>query len=161
MGDPLDESNYLGPVFNLNSAMQIEESLNLALEKGANLLCGGKRIDAMIEPTVFEVTEDSKEVFREEIFGPVIPLFKFSDEYKLLDEVNSTAYGLQCGVFTESISRAKRVFKKINVGTVILNDGSAFRADHFPFGGVKASGFGREGIKYAMEEMSVLKTLVW
>ncbi len=161
IGDPLNEESFIGPVVNLDSAKDIEKSILNAKDLGANLLHGGSRDNAIIEPTVFEVNDETYKAFKEEIFGPIIPLMKFKDEKKLIEKINDTAYGLQCGIFTESLSRAKRLFKEIDVGTLIINDGSAFRADHFPFGGVKSSGIGREGIKYAMEEMSVIKTLVF
>ena len=96
----------------------------------------------------------------EETFGPVIPLFAFEDIDEIIPLINNSAYGLQAGVFTDNLSIIKYLYNELEVGTLAVNDGPGFRTEHFPFGGVKESGVGREGIKYAIREMSYLKTLV-
>ena len=161
MGDPELDSTDVGPLVSVEAAKKVEDQLELIKKEGGVITRGGKREGAIIHPTIVEELPDNAEVLAQEIFGPVVILKMFKTTSQLISEVNSSPYGLQCGVFTESLADAKKLFSSIDVGSLVLNDGPGFRADHFPFGGVKLSGVGREGARYALEEMSVTKTLVW
>ncbi len=160
IGNPLDEVNYMGPVVNLQSAKIIEERIQAAVIEGASLLFGGLRENAIIYPTVIENVNPKSALVLDETFGPVVPLFKFKNLNEMIEIANSTEFGLQAGVFTQNLKVIKELYEKIEVGALIVNDGPGFRAEHFPFGGVKTSGLGREGVKYAIEELSIIKTLV-
>ena len=160
VGDPLDKEVFLGPVVTEESAKIIEKRILEAIETGARLLSGGKRMGAIIEPTIIEEANNEMSLIKDETFGPVAPLFKFNDVDDLIFQINSSAFGLQCGVFTNDIKVAKKLFAKVDVGAVIINEGPGYRADHFPFGGSKSSGIGREGAKYALLEFSQPKTLI-
>ena len=160
IGNPLEEETFIGPVVNEDSAKNIEKRIQAAISEGAKLLIGGKREGAIIFPTVLENINLKSELVADETFGPVIPLIPFSDVDSLIQMINSTSFGLQAGVFTYDMRVIQTLFSELEVGSLIVNDGPGFRADHFPFGGVKDSGMGREGVKYAMDEMMTLKTLV-
>jgi acyl-CoA reductase-like NAD-dependent aldehyde dehydrogenase len=159
-GDPEDESTFVGPVIDSRAAGEIERRLEDALERGGRLAAGGGRDGNLIQPTVIEHVPDDCDLVAEETFGPVLPLRRFSDLDEVVALVNASPYGLQAGVFTRDLAVARRLFEELEVGTLAVNDGPGFRAEHFPFGGVKGSGIGREGIRYAIREMSFLKTLV-
>ena len=116
--------------------------------------------DAMISPTILENVSKKSERISDETVGPVMPLIQFADTDELITEINSTAFGLQVGIYTQSIELAKKFFHEVEVGAVIMNQGPGFRQEHLPFGGVKDSGLGREGIRYGIEEMTYLKTLI-
>ena len=161
IGDPELEATDVGPLVSVDAAKKVEEQLEQIKKEGGTISKGGKRENAIIHPTIVENLPDNAEVLAQEIFGPVVILKMFKTTSELVAEVNRSPYGLQCGVFTESLADAKKLFSSIDVGSLVLNDGPGFRADHFPFGGVKLSGVGREGARYALEEMSVTKTLVW
>ncbi len=159
VGDPQEIDTYIGPLVSLEAAKNVEKQVQrITSSPSTKVHLEFKRENAFIYPTIIEI-EDEKLV-QDEIFGPIITIIKFEYESKLIEQINSTKYGLQCGVFTQSIERSKKMFQMINVGSVIINDGPAFRMDHFPFGGVKSSGIGREGLKYAMDELSSIKSLV-
>ena len=114
-----------------------------------------------VEPTIFTDVDNTMRIAREEVFGPVVVLAPFKDFAQALEMANDTAYGLQAGVFTKDLAHAWQAFETLEVGGVIINDSPTFRVDHMPYGGVKASGFGREGLRYAIEEMSELKLLTF
>ena len=160
VGDPLSDDSFLGPVVHEKAAMEIEKRILDAKKLGARIIFGGDRSGAVISPTIIENTTEEMELIKEETFGPVVPLFSFSSTNELIDKINNSTFGLQCGVFTQDISLAKELFEKIDVGAIILNEGPGYRADHFPFGGNKMSGIGREGAKYALMEFSQPKTLI-
>jgi acyl-CoA reductase-like NAD-dependent aldehyde dehydrogenase len=160
VGDPTKAETFIGPLVNKAAADKVEKRIAGALASGAALLAGGKRVGNIIEPTILENVLSSDELISEETFGPVIPLIKFSDIDQMIETVNSTAYGLQSGVFSNDLTLIKKLYEQLDVGALAVNDGPGFRAEHFPFGGVKKSGLGREGIKYAIQEMSTLKTLI-
>lgn len=161
VGDPMAEETFVGPVVNSRAADQIEQRIRDAVEAGATLLVGGRREGNLVWPTVLENVPDEAELCADETFGPVIPLFRFSTEEELVRRVNQTPFGLQAGLFTQNLDRVKRLFELLDVGALAINDGPGFRAEHFPFGGVKQSGQGREGVRYCIEELTFLKTLVW
>lgn len=159
-GDPTDPETFVGPVISAAAADLVEHRLEDAVRRGGRVLLGGGRKGNVIEATVIEDVPDDCDLVREETFGPVLPLRRFDSFDELTTLVNDSPYGLQAGVFTRDLELARRCFDDFEVGTVAINDGPGFRAEHFPFGGVKASGIGREGMSYAMREMSYLKTLV-
>lgn len=160
IGDPTEDDTFVGPVIHAAAADEIEARIADAVEGGATVALGGRREGNIIHPTILENTSDTCELMVEETFGPVMPLRRFSDLDEIIPLINNSPFGLQAGVFTQNLAVARRLFEELEVGTVAVNDGPGFRAEHFPFGGVKASGVGREGVKYAIREMSLLKTLV-
>jgi len=161
IGDPAKETNFMGPLISCKAADHVMDSLAKAKEEGAVILTGGKREGNVVFPTVLENISDNSFIHSHEIFGPVIPLIRFSDLDNLIQNINKSPYGLQAGLFTNDMDLVKKLFEEIDTGTLAVNDGPSFRAEHFPFGGVKQSGTGREGISYAIREMSILKTLVF
>ncbi|MCX7973145.1 MAG: aldehyde dehydrogenase family protein [Candidatus Aminicenantes bacterium] len=160
VGDPLDESTDVGPMINEGAARQIEEWVLEAAEKGARILCGGRRQGAIFEPTILENVKPEWRISWLEAFAPIVVVYAYDDFDKVLDEVNYSIYGLQAGIFTRDLNKAWRAFEALEVGGVIINDIPTYRIDHMPYGGVKESGTGREGIRYAIEEMTELKLLV-
>ena len=161
-GDPLDETTDVGPLIRESDAARIEEWIGEAVRAGAKLLCGGKRImdGRGIEPAVLTGTSASQRVNCEEIFGPVVTVEPYEAFDETLRRVNDSRYGLQVGIFTHSGKYIERAFDALEVGGVIVNDVPTYRSDQMPYGGVKDSGLGREGVKYAMEEMMEMKVLV-
>jgi acyl-CoA reductase-like NAD-dependent aldehyde dehydrogenase len=160
VGDPLDPSVDVGPVIDRGAAERIEQWVNEAVEAGARLLTGGRREGQVYWPTVLtDVTPDMK-VCREEVFGPVITVLPYQTFEEALAAVNDSPYGLQAGVFTSSLDRAMLAHREIEVGGIIVNDVSAFRADQMPYGGSKESGYGREGLRFAMDEMTEPRIMV-
>jgi glyceraldehyde-3-phosphate dehydrogenase (NADP+) len=159
MGDPLDEGADIGPMINLEAARQTEEWIEEAIGMGARVVCGGKREGSLFEPTILENVLPDLRISWLEAFAPVIVVYPYSDFSKALEAVNYSIYGLQAGVFTNDLKKAFEAYETLEVGGVIINDIPTFRIDHMPYGGVKQSGFGREGIRYAIEEMTELKLL--
>lgn len=159
-GDPTSEDSFVGPVIDDRAATEIKRRIDDAVAAGATLAAGGGRTGNIIEPTILENAPDDCDIVVRETFGPVLPLRSFTRLEEVIELVNASPYGLQAGIFTRDISVARQLFEQLEVGTLALNDGPGFRAEHFPFGGVKGSGIGREGIRYAIREMSFIKTLV-
>lgn len=158
-GDPAREETVVGPFIDAAAAARVRAWVTEALEGGAQMLIGGLGEGNLMPPTILtDITRDMK-VWREEIFGPVATLTPFGDFAAALELANDSVYGLQAGVFTERLSHAWRAFETLEVGSVILNDAPVFRVDHMPYGGVKASGLGREGVRYAVEELTELRLL--
>ncbi len=158
-GDPRQEEVVVGPCIDAGAAAKIRQSVEEALAGGARLAIGGLGERNLMPPTVLEnVTRDMK-VWREEVFGPVVVLAPCADFPQALEMANDSAYGLQAGVFTRNLAHAWQAFETLEVGGVILNDSPAFRVDNMPYGGVKASGFGREGLRYAIEELTEMRLL--
>jgi glyceraldehyde-3-phosphate dehydrogenase (NADP+) len=143
------------------SAAKAELWVNQALDKGAKLLLGGKRKGTMFPPTILANVPRTEPAYCAEIFAPVVVISKYKDFESALAEVNDSIYGLQAGIFTNDLKKALRAFEILEVGGVMIGDIPTFRIDNMPYGGVKNSGFGREGVKYAMEEMSELKLLTF
>ncbi|MBI5379800.1 MAG: aldehyde dehydrogenase family protein [Nitrospirae bacterium] len=160
MGDPLDESTKIGPMIDLGAAEQTEQWVAEAVGKGAKVLCGGKRQGRFFEPTVLTDVDPATKVSCREVFAPVVSVAPYRNFEDVLSAVNDSVYGLQAGVFTRDLARAFQAFETLEVGGVILNDVPTYRIDHMPYGGVKESGFGREGIHYTIEEMTELRLLV-
>ena len=159
MGNPLNAETTLGTLISEKAAMQVEETVNNAVKEGAKILTGGARDGAFYEATVIDnVTPDMDLVVRE-TFGPVAPIIRVGSLEEAISVANDTEYGLQAGVFTESYSAAMKCAQEIEAGTVFINKQSTFRTDNMPFGGFKNSGVGKEGIKYAVEEMTKTKLI--
>jgi glyceraldehyde-3-phosphate dehydrogenase (NADP+) len=159
MGDPLEESTDIGPMIDLEAAQKTEEWVAEALDHGARQACGGSRQGAMFEPTILENVDPGLRISRLEAFAPIVVVSPYRDFSEALNSVNDSIYGLQAGIFTNDLKKAFRAFEVLEVGGVIINDIPTFRVDHMPYGGVKQSGFGREGVKYAVEEMTELKLM--
>ena len=159
-GDPKDRDTFIGPMISEKEAQRLDNWIQEAVEKGANLLCGGKREGAMLEATLLENVDRSSSVYREEAFGPVAILSKFADFGAALDEVNDSKFGLQAGIFTRDLFRMFDAWDRLDVGGVVINDVPSYRVDNMPYGGVKDSGLGREGIRFAMEDMTEIRNLV-
>jgi acyl-CoA reductase-like NAD-dependent aldehyde dehydrogenase len=130
------------------------------VEGGAKLLCGGKREGALLEATLLEGVDRSATLYREEAFGPVAMLSSFRDFDAALDEVNDSRFGLQAGIFTRDLFKALDAWDRLEVGGVVINDVPSYRVDNMPYGGVKDSGLGREGVRFAMEDMTEIRNLV-
>ncbi len=159
MGNPLNSETTLGTLISEKAAMQVEETVSNAVKAGAKILTGGVRDGAFYEATVIDnVTPDMDLVVRE-TFGPVAPIIRVNSLEEAISVANDTEYGLQAGVFTESYSSAMKCAQEIEAGTVFINKQSTFRTDNMPFGGFKNSGVGKEGIKYAVEEMTKTKLI--
>lgn len=161
VGDPWQDTTEVGPMVSLEAAERIESWVNEATAAGARVLAGGHRSGAVYEPTVVVGGTPQMKVVRDEVFAPVVVPLTFGDIDEAIARVNDTVYGLQSGVFTRDIKTAFHAAKQLRVGGVIVNDGPRFRVDHMPYGGTKLSGIGREGIRYAMEEMTEIKTVVF
>jgi acyl-CoA reductase-like NAD-dependent aldehyde dehydrogenase len=159
-GDPMDPDTDVGPVIDHDALERISAWVDEAVQGGAEVLVGGKREDPLYLPTVLTRTSGDMKVRCEEIFGPVTTLETYRDFDEVLETVNETRYGLQAGLFTRDMKRIMQAHRDIEVGGLIVNDVSAFRADQMPYGGVKDSGQGREGLKYAMQEMTETKVMV-
>jgi len=160
LGDPLDESTDVGPMISEAAAARALHWVEEAVAEGAQILCGGKRTGAMMEPTVLTGTRPQQRVNCEEAFAPVVTVEPYQEFADALRQVNDSAYGLQAGVFTRDAKLLFQAYEELQVGGVIVGDAPSFRIDHMPYGGVKDSGLGREGVRYAIEEMTVRKILV-
>jgi len=160
VGDPRQEETFIGPMISTDEAVRVSEWIDEARKLGAKVLCGGERDGALIPATLLENVPREARCYSDEVFGPVACLSRFDDFDDALREVNDSAYGLQAGVFTRDIRRIHRAWDTLEVGGVIIGDVPSWRVDHMPYGGVKASGSGREGIRYAIESMTELRLLV-
>jgi acyl-CoA reductase-like NAD-dependent aldehyde dehydrogenase len=160
VGDPLDPSVDVGPLIDHDALERVDAWVKEAVDQGAEVLTGGKREDPFYHPTVLAKTSPEMKVRCMEIFGPVITVQPYQTFDEALAEVNDSEYGLQAGLFTSSIERAMLAHRELEVGGIVVNDTSAFRADQMPYGGSKESGYGREGLRYAMEEMTEPRIMV-
>jgi glyceraldehyde-3-phosphate dehydrogenase (NADP+) len=159
VGDPLDPDVDVGPVIDSGNAERIEEWLDEAKEAGAEVLTGGERENSVWRPTVLAGAPETARVSCDEVFAPLLGLTKFSDVDEAIDAAGRSEFGLQGGIFTNDVRVIEKAFDRIDVGGLMVNDVPTFRIDHMPYGGVKASGAGREGLRYAIEEMTELKLL--
>jgi len=159
-GDPLDESCDVGPMIRESDTIRAYDWVQEAVRGGARLLCGGKRKGSMLEPTVLTSTKPDMKVNCQEIFAPVVTVEPYNDFASALREVNNSAYGLQAGLFTRDAKLIFQAYEELEIGGLIAGDVPTFRIDHMPYGGVKDSGLGREGLRYAIEEMTEPKLLV-
>ncbi len=159
-GNPLEDDTIVGPLIDKTAADRIESWINGAISNGAKLLAGGKRNGLLIEPTILTSTRNDMKVVCEEIFGPVVTLHTFTNIEDAVSEVNNSKYGLQAGIFSNDFKNIFYTYENLEVGGAVVNDFPTYRIDHMPYGGIKDSGLGREGIKYAIEEMTEKKLLV-
>jgi acyl-CoA reductase-like NAD-dependent aldehyde dehydrogenase len=159
-GDPMDPNTDVGPVIDRGELDRIAEWVAEAEQQGAEILTGGKAEGACFQPTLLSRTTPEMKVRCEEVFGPVATITPYQTFEEALAAVNDSKYGLQAGVFTNDLNRAFEAHRTLEVGGVIVNDVSAFRADQMPYGGSKESGFGREGLKWAMAEMTEPRIMV-
>jgi acyl-CoA reductase-like NAD-dependent aldehyde dehydrogenase len=160
VGDPLDDSTDVGPLIRESDAARTSTWIEEAVHAGARLLCGGNRKGLMVEPTVLTGTRPDMKVNSQEVFGPVVTVEPYKDFDQALRMVNNSAYGMQAGIFTRDVKLLFQAYDELEVGGVIAGDVPSFRIDHMPYGGVKDSGLGREGLRYAIEEMTEPKLLV-
>jgi acyl-CoA reductase-like NAD-dependent aldehyde dehydrogenase len=160
MGDPKDERTFIGPMISEAEATRLHRWIESAVARGARLLCGGTRDGAMLEATLLDDVPPSEDVVCKEAFGPVAVLSRFRDFDRALEQVNASAFGLQAGIFTRDLYRAQRAWDALEVGGVLIGDVPLFRVDHMPYGGVKDSGFGREGVRFAMQDMTEIRLLL-
>ncbi len=154
VGDVLDENTDIGPLINEAAARRNVEWIEEAVHGGAQLVCGGQRTGSTVTPAVLTNTKPAMRVNCMEIFGPVVTVEKFTDYGDALDSVNGSDFGLQAGLFTRDFARITRAFETLEVGGLMIGEVPSFRIDHMPYGGVKDSGLGREGLRYAIEEMT-------
>lgn len=160
VGNPLDEDTFLGPLITENDAKRIESWVDEAVNGGASVLCGGKRDGAMYAATFVENCPAGADLSCKEAFGPVATVESFSSFKDACNRVNDSVFGLQAGVFTRDIHNAYYAFNHLDVGGVVINDVPSFRVDNMPYGGVKDSGLGREGIRFAIEDMTETRLMV-
>ncbi len=159
-GDPLDEDTGIGPMINEAAARRVEEWVDEAVSEGASVVAGGPRDGAFYPPTIIENARRGMKVVDEEVFGPVTVVFGYDDFDEALAEVNDSKFGLQAGIYARNVGLIRRAFETLEVGGVIAGDIPAFRVDRMPYGGVKESGSGREGLRWAIREMCEMRLLV-
>ncbi len=160
LGDPASDETDVGPLISEAAARRVEDQVNRAVADGARVLTGGTRRGAFYDPTILVDVPRGSSVYDEEIFGPVLPLYRFGDFEEALEIANDTAYGLQAAIYTNDMGRVMRAFQRLDVGTVIVNHTTAIRVENLPFGGTKLSGNAREGIHDTLLDMSEQKTLL-
>ncbi len=159
-GNPHDEQTFVGPMIDVKEAARLDSWIQEAVTGGATLLCGGKRDGAMLEATLLENVDRSAKLNVEEAFGPAAFLMRFTEWKEAMDIVNDSKFGLQAGIFTRDIFKVLDAWDELDVGGVVVNDVPSYRVDNMPYGGVKDSGLGREGIRFAMEDMTEIRNLV-
>ena len=159
-GDPKARDTFIGPMISVKEAQRLKRWIDAAVAGGATLLAGGGCDGAMLEATLLEGCSRDMEVYVEEAFGPVVILSKFGQWDEALAEVNDSKFGLQAGVFTRDLHKVLEAWDELDVGGIVVNDVSSYRVDNMPYGGVKDSGLGREGIRFAMEDMSEIRNMV-
>ncbi|MCA8943738.1 MAG: aldehyde dehydrogenase family protein, partial [Planctomycetes bacterium] len=160
LGDPKRDDTFLGPMISTKEAERLHGWIRSAIDAGARVLCGGNRDGTMLEATLLENVPKHEKLVCAEAFGPVASLSKFDDFDAALAEVNDSVFGLQAGVFTRDLYKAQRAWDRLQVGGVVIGDVPSWRVDHMPYGGVKNSGLGREGIRFAIEDMTEIRMLV-
>lgn len=159
-GDPLDENTFIGPMITEKEAVRLHTWIEEAVAGGATVLAGGQRDGAMLDATLMENVDTSMSVSCQEVFGPVAIMSSFSEFDAALEEVNNSVFGLQAGIFTKDIYKAYKAWDVLEVGGVVIGDVPSWRVDHMPYGGVKDSGLGREGVRFAIEDMTEMKLMV-
>lgn len=157
MGDPCEESTQLGPMISLDAAKRAESWIDEAVSLGAVIRTGGKRNGTMVEPTILDQVTDTMNVVCAEVFAPIVAVLPFSTDDEVISYANDSKYGLQAGVFTNNINRALKLADALETGGVWINEVSVRRYDHIPYGGIKESGIGKEGIQYSIEAMTDVK----
>ncbi len=160
LGDPRAEGTDLGPMISEKEAQRVESWVSDAKARGARVLCGGNRDGAMYDATLLDHVPTDVDLYRREVFGPVALIEPFTDFDGALDRINDSDFGLQAGIFTRDIYRANQAWDELEVGAVVIGDIPSWRVDHMPYGGVKESGLGREGLRFAMEDMTEIRLMV-
>lgn len=160
MGDPKKEDTFIGPMITEKEAERLQQWIESATARGAKVLCGGKRKGSMHEATLLEDVPKDEPLVSTEAFGPIAVLSRFKDLDEAYRDVNDSVYGLQAGVFTRDIYRIQQAWDELDVGGVVINDIPSWRVDNMPYGGVKESGIGREGVRFAMDDMTEIRLLV-
>lgn len=160
MGDPADEDTFIGPMISEKEAKRLAEWIDEAVASGAEMLCGGQRQGAMHPPTVLKNVSRESQIYREEAFGPVALIETFDDFEAALARVNDSRFGIHAGIFTPRLDHALKAWDELEVGGVLINEIPSWRVDNLPYGGIKDSGIGREGVRYAIEEMTEIRSLV-
>ncbi len=160
IGDPMDPGTDVGPMISEQEAKRVEEWIKEAVNKGAKLLTGGNRKGCVLEPTVLTDVQNDMRVMNQEVFGPVVSIVTFDDFKEAIRLVNDSRFGLQAGLFSGNFQNIMYAIKKLDVGGVMVNDVPTYRVDQMPYGGVKESGIGREGARFAVEEMTNIKMVM-
>jgi glyceraldehyde-3-phosphate dehydrogenase (NADP+) len=161
VGDPLDPATDLGPMVDEKAVRRTHEWVSEALEQGARALAGAEPDGLVYPPTVLVDVPKQARVCGEEVFAPVVNLFRVPDFASALGEINDSQFGLQCGIFTNDLERTLAAHDELDVGGIIVNDVPTWRIDHMPYGGVKDSGLGREGLRYSIEDMTEPRLLAF
>ena len=159
IGDKMLEETDMGPMITEGEASRVEQWIGEAVEMGAIIACGGKREGTLVEPTVLENVSEDATIHREEVFGPVVNLYPVDEMDEAIEKANSLPFGLHAAVFTRDVNLAHKIAYALDCGGVMINDSTDYRLDSMPFGGVKNSGLGREGIKFSLQEMTEPKTI--
>jgi len=159
-GAPKDEATFIGPMISEGEAKRLQSWVSEATAAGGKLLCGGDRTGAMLQATLLEDVPRGQTICTEEAFGPVAVLSSFTSFDDALAEVNDSTFGLQAGIFTRDLYKMQQAWDTLDVGGVVIGDVPSWRVDNMPYGGVKDSGLGREGIRFAMEDMTEIRNLV-
>lgn len=160
LGDPMSENTTMGPLIRESDAIRVEKSIKDAREKGARIIRGGTRTGNFIEPAIVADVTKEMTIYKDEIFGPAIGFIKFDTFEEAIEGANDTNYGLSSGIFTENLNTAMQFIRRIKTGNTMVNWPSRWRADHMPSGGIKDSGLGKEGPRYAIEELTELRTAI-
>ena len=160
VGNPLNEDTVIGPLINEPAAQRVEAWVGEAVSQGAEIRTGGTRQGSVITPTVMTNVSNQMKVSCAEVFGPLVTVSPYSKFQEALNQLNDSNYGLQAGVFTQDVNKIFQAYQELEMGTVLANEIPSFRADHMPYGGVKDSGLGREGVRYAIQELTEPKLLV-
>ena len=161
VGDQMAASTDIGPLISYKAAVEIQQRVDAAVSRGARVLTGGRHEGTLYQPTVIDQVLPEDMLVKEETFGPVAPVMRVASFEEAIALANDTPYGLQSGIFTNDLDKARRAALMIQAGAVMINRASGFRAEHLPFSGVKDSGIGSEGVRYAVNDMTRRKTIVW
>lgn len=161
IGDKLDEATDMGPMINEGEARRVERWIEEAVEKGAAVLAGGGRRGSLMEPTVLENVPKTATIHHQEVFGPTVNLYSVDDLDEAIAEANSVDYGLHAAGFSRDVETCHRLIEGLDAGSVLINDSTDYRLDSMPFGGIKSSGLGREGIRFSLSEMTEPKVVCW
>jgi len=159
-GDPMEDDTALGPLISPNDAKRVENWINDAVSKGAKVIAGGQRDGSFYEATIVENVPKTCNLSCEEVFAPVCTIERYSDFKEVITRANQSRFGLQAGLFTQNMNRALYAYENLDVGGVVINDVPSIRVDSQPYGGVKSSGVGREGLRYAMQDFTELKIML-
>ncbi len=159
-GNPADPATNMGPVIDELAAQDVSNRLDQAIELGGRILAGGNNDKALFEPTIIENVAEKSKLFSTETFGPVLAIRGFTDLNVAITEVNRSDYGLQAGIYSNNHAQIRLLARTLQVGGIMVNEGPDFRAEHVPFGGIKKSGLGREGVRIALREMSETRVVI-